>query len=214
MGSLGDEQRAKLALGMPHRKIPLVEDETHHPSPCLVAIEPNSNYILVEQYSATRDAKAWDAAVAHATKGLDVEVEQVTSDLARGIRLHVRVGLRAWHNADVVHVQYDASRATGAALAVQERRAEETLNEAREALEAVRAKADAATLGPRKRGRPVESSRIAQAEQEVEDAGSVRREPVGRPEIRTVPTRVRPRSPRSSCSGRHSPATAPTVAKP
>ena len=88
--------------------------------------------------------------------------------------MHVRMGLRAWHNADVFHVQYDASRATGAALAVQERRAQETLNEARGELEAVRAKADAATLGPRKRGRPVEwPSRIAQAEQEVEDAREV-----------------------------------------
>ena len=174
VGRIGDEQRAKLALGMPPRKIALVEDETHHPTPCLVAIEPNSNFILVEQYSATRDAKAWDAAVAHAMEGLSVEVEQVTSDLARGIRLHVRVGLRAWHNADVFHAQYDASRATGAALAVQERHAEETLSEARGELEAVRAKADAATLVPRKPGRPVEwPARIAQAEQEVEDAREV-----------------------------------------
>ena len=96
MGILGDEQRAKLALGMPPRKIALVEDETRHPTPCLVAIEPNSNFILVEQYSATRDAKAWDAAVAHAKEGLNVEVEQVTSDLARAeIRSTFFPGLRA-----------------------------------------------------------------------------------------------------------------------
>ena len=174
VGTFGDEQRAALAPAMPPRKIALCEDETHHPAPCLVAIVPDANDIFVEQYAARRDAKAWNAAVATAKEGLSVEVEQVTSDLARGIRLHVRVGLRAQHNADVFHVQYDASRATGAPLALQERRATEALKEAQGDLEKLRAKAAAATTGPRSPGRPVVSpTQIAQAEREVEDAREV-----------------------------------------
>lgn len=174
VGAIGDEQRAALAPAMPPRKITLCEDETHHPAPCLVAIEPDSNYLLVEQYAARRDARTWNAAVAAAIAGLPVEVEQVTSDLARGIRLHARVGLRAQQSPDVFHVQYDASRATGAPLALQERRAADALREAQDDLEALRAKADAAMAGPRGPGRPVAwSTHLAQAEAEVADAREV-----------------------------------------
>lgn len=174
VGNFGDAQRAVLGSTMRPRLIALCEDETHHPAPCLVAIEPASNFILVEQYAVGRDAATWDAAVLNATKGLRVRVEQVTSDLARGIRRHVREGLQAQHNADVFHVQYDASRATGAALAAQERQAAEALNEAERALQTARAGADAARTSPRGPGRPIAwDSRLATAAREVTDAREV-----------------------------------------
>lgn len=36
---------------MPKKMIMLCEDETFHPEICLVAIEPVSNFILVERYA-------------------------------------------------------------------------------------------------------------------------------------------------------------------
>ncbi|MBV5331257.1 helix-turn-helix domain-containing protein [bacterium] len=43
------EQRVALAVGMPTQELTACEDETFHPDVCLVAIEPVSNFILLEQ---------------------------------------------------------------------------------------------------------------------------------------------------------------------
>ncbi|WP_300988978.1 hypothetical protein [Thiocapsa sp.] len=50
------EQRTALAEGMPVRQVTVCEDETFHPGICLVAIEPESNLIVLEQYAADRTA--------------------------------------------------------------------------------------------------------------------------------------------------------------
>src|SRR5262249_36078075 len=61
----GQEQPRALAPGMPARQISLTEDETFHSGrTCLVAIEPCSNFILVECYQPRRDAATWDRQVA------------------------------------------------------------------------------------------------------------------------------------------------------
>ncbi len=44
-------QRSALATGMPPRAVTVCEDETFHPDVCLVAIEPVSNFIVLEQYA-------------------------------------------------------------------------------------------------------------------------------------------------------------------
>ena len=43
-----DAQRTRLAAGMPPREISVCQDETFHPQTCLVAIEPVSNFLLLE----------------------------------------------------------------------------------------------------------------------------------------------------------------------
>jgi hypothetical protein len=45
----GQAQRSVLATGMPPRAVTVCEDETFPPDVCLVAIEPVSNFIVVEQ---------------------------------------------------------------------------------------------------------------------------------------------------------------------
>lgn len=45
----GQEEGQRLGVTMPARSIALCEDETLHPQPCLVAIEPVSNFIVLEQ---------------------------------------------------------------------------------------------------------------------------------------------------------------------
>jgi hypothetical protein len=123
VGAFAAAERARLAAAMPPRTISVCEDETYHPAPCLVALEPVSNFILLEQFAAGRDAATWNAAMAAACAGLPVTVEQVTSDEAKGLRAHVRDGLGAQPASDLFHVQYEVTRGTAAPLAAQVRRA-------------------------------------------------------------------------------------------
>ena len=81
----GIEEKNRLAEGMAPKEISTIEDETFHPETCLVAIEPVSNYILLEEYASGRKADDWTSALQEGTKGLNVEVIQVTSDEGRGI---------------------------------------------------------------------------------------------------------------------------------
>ena len=50
----GKKEDKRLGQEMPVKIITLCEDETFHPEICLVAIEPVSNFILVERYAINR----------------------------------------------------------------------------------------------------------------------------------------------------------------
>jgi hypothetical protein len=120
------EQRAKLAALMPARKISLCEDETYLLSfPCLVAIEPVSDFIVVECYQPHRDAATWDRVIVQGLQGLPVEVNQVSSDEAKGIKAHVKDGLGAHHSPDLMHLQQDLHQATSLPLQAQVKWAQE-----------------------------------------------------------------------------------------
>jgi len=54
--AVAEEQRAALAEAMALRQVTVCEDETFHPEICLVALEPVSNFILLEQYAENRSA--------------------------------------------------------------------------------------------------------------------------------------------------------------
>jgi hypothetical protein len=69
----GREQRAQLAASMPVKTITVAQDETFHPETCLVAIEPVSNFILLERYSERRDAASWTGPMREAVADLPVE---------------------------------------------------------------------------------------------------------------------------------------------
>jgi transposase-like protein len=68
-----EAQRTTLGEGMAPRQVTVCEDETFHPGACLVAIEPVSNFILLEGYAADRSAATWTAALEEACTGLAVE---------------------------------------------------------------------------------------------------------------------------------------------
>src|SRR6266849_4125336 len=64
LGTFADEERPRLAEGMPHRHIAVIADENFHGGHvCLVAAEPVSNFLLVEEYADHRDAKTWTEAI-------------------------------------------------------------------------------------------------------------------------------------------------------
>ena len=123
-------EKARLANGMEPRQITVCEDETFHPEICLVAIEPVSNFILVEQYSESRKAVDWTTALRDATQGLAVEIIQSTSDEGKGILHHVKHDLGVHHSPDVFHVQHELIRGTSMALASKTSKAGKALEQA------------------------------------------------------------------------------------
>ena len=128
--AFGQTERHRLADGMRPKEITICEDETFHPETCLVAIEPVSNFILVEKYAESRTATEWTATMQQATAGLAVKVIQSTSDEGRGIIKHVQDDLGAQHSPDLFHVQHELVRGPSVALAGQRRHAEQAVAEA------------------------------------------------------------------------------------
>lgn len=119
--------RPLLAAGMESKQITLCEDETFHPQICLVAIEPVSNFIVLEKYVKKRDGPTWTAELAGGLEGLPVRVIQSTSDEGSGLLAHVEKGLGAHHSPDVFHCQHELGRGLSLSLAAQVRQAEQEL---------------------------------------------------------------------------------------
>ena len=124
----GEQERKRLSETASPKAITICEDETFHPEICLVAIEPVSNFIVLEEYAADRKAQTWTAALQESLVGLRVEVIQATSDEGQGICRHVKHELGAHHSPDLFHVQQAASQATSAPLAAQVRKGEADLS--------------------------------------------------------------------------------------
>lgn len=82
IATFGKEENKRLGLKMLMKKVTAVLDETFHPMPCLVAIEPVSNFILTETYSERRRAEDWKTAMTAGMEDLSVEVIQVTLEQA------------------------------------------------------------------------------------------------------------------------------------
>jgi hypothetical protein len=132
------EQRQALAAGMPPRQITVCEDETFHPAICLVALEPVSNFILVEQYAEDRTAATWTQALAAACAGLPLTLVQGTSDEAKALRRHIERDHQAHHSPDLFHLQHEVAKATGLSLARAVREADAEVAAAEVRLQAER----------------------------------------------------------------------------
>jgi Family of unknown function (DUF6399) len=103
-----DAEQPDLARQMKPRTISLVPDEHFHAGkPCLVAAEPVSNFILVECYRDRRDADTWKEAIIEGTRGMPLEIIQLTSDLARALICCAEKGLQSQHCPDLWHGQRD-----------------------------------------------------------------------------------------------------------
>jgi hypothetical protein len=173
-------ERERLAASMPPKEIAVCQDETFHPETCLVAIEPVSNFILLEKYADSRKASEWTKAMEEATQGLPVSIVQSTSDEGKGILHHVKSDLGAQHAPDVFHVQHEVVKGTSAALASKKKKAETRLKQATDEVERCIHKRDAYQQTEHGPGRPpqfdkqIEASRREQEEtrQELESAES------------------------------------------
>jgi len=127
--TFGEKESEQLSQEMPQKIISICEDETFHPETCLVAIEPFSNFILVEKYADDRKTKTWDRAVEDAVKKLPVEIIQVVSDQGRSLVCHALKSLKVHHSPDYFHVIYEIGKGTCAAMALQVKKAEAKFKE-------------------------------------------------------------------------------------
>ncbi len=123
----GETEEERLSTEMKPKQITVAEDETFHPQTCLVAIEPVSNYIILEQYTEDRKGDTWTEAMTEAIGDKPITVIQSTSDEGTGICSHVKNGLGAHHSPDLFHVQQEIIKGTSGPLASKKRQAEETL---------------------------------------------------------------------------------------
>lgn len=123
-------EKERLGETMEPQQITVCEDETFHPETCLVAIEPVSNFILLEQYTEDRTAETWTKALTEATKGLPIEVIQSTSDEGRGLLHHVKKDLGVHHSPDLFHVQNELVKSTSGALTSKVRQAARAVEKA------------------------------------------------------------------------------------
>lgn len=130
LAQFGEEEETRLAARMPAREISICEDETFHPQICLVAIEPVSDYLLLEQYAQARDAETWNRSLDERLQDWSVTVCQVTSDQASALISHAQEHLGAHHSPDLFHVQQETVRAISFGLAQQSRGAYEAVTKA------------------------------------------------------------------------------------
>ena len=160
-------ETARLATDMPRKTITVTQDETFTGGLCLVATEPVSNFIILEQLAQARDQDVWNELMAPALQPLNCEVIQSTSDEAPGLLAYVEHHLGAHHSPDLFHVQHELSKAVCAPLAAKERAADKALTAAKAQLEQVQACLESAGEPPEKRraGRPPkEPMRLEQAQ--------------------------------------------------
>ena len=133
LGTFDDEQRPVLAKQMAPKNIAVTADENFHgQDPCLVAIEPVSNFILVECYRDRRDADTWTAVLRDSVRDLLVTIVLLNSDLARGLLCCAEKGLEVLHSPDLFHGQRDLLKPLLLPLARPIQQAEKDLEKAKQ----------------------------------------------------------------------------------
>lgn len=125
---VGELEEKSLSAGMETKKVTAALDEIFRgKSPCLVAIETVSNYILLEKFTEDRSAETWETALRPRLNDLNLDIQQVVSDQGSGIVACAKA-LGAEHTAELFHAQQELTKATSAPLAKQEKEFENGLN--------------------------------------------------------------------------------------
>jgi hypothetical protein len=150
MGTYHHDETARLATGMPQKDLTVTQDETFTGGLCLITMDPESNFILVEQLAQARDQVSWHAWMAPALAQLNCRVIQSTSDEAPGLLASVEHSLEAHHSPDVFHVQHELVKAVSGPMATKERAAHKAVTHAREQLERLQTHSQSASDEPEK----------------------------------------------------------------
>src|SRR4029450_9537427 len=169
----GQTETPRLAKDMPPKDLTVTQDETFTGGLCLITMDPESNFIILEQLAQARDQTAWTALMASALAQLNCRVIQSTSDEAPGLLAYVEHSLEAHHSPDLFHVQHELVKAVSGPMATKERAAHKALSEARDQLEQVQAYPQSAGDEPAKRhpSRPPKApASLEQAEQALDAA--------------------------------------------
>jgi hypothetical protein len=137
---------------MPPKDITVTQDETFTGGLCLITMDPESNFLILEQLAQSRDQVSWNAWMTPALAPLNCRVIQSTSDEAPGLLAYVEHYLEVHHSPDLFHVQHELVKALSGPMATKERAAHKALSEAMEQLEQVQAYQQSAGDEPEKRG--------------------------------------------------------------
>jgi hypothetical protein len=167
------DDTARLAKDMPRTAITVTQDATCTGGLCLVTMDPESNFIMLEQLAQARDQASGNARMAPALAQRNGQVMQSTSDAAPGLLASVAHDLEAHHSPDVFQVQHALSKAVCAPMATKERAAHKAVTEAREQLEHIQTPLHSMDDEPEKRGpgRPPKAPvSLEQADQALEAA--------------------------------------------
>jgi hypothetical protein len=149
------EERSRLAATMTPGTITACLDENFHGAQiCLVAIEPLSDFILVEAYQERRDGPTWTTTIQEGIAELPVEIIQITSDQAKGLLACARDGFEAHHSPDLFHFQQALSHGLSLPLQRQTDAATKELAEKQRQTQEQRQKQQQHERGSRPVGRP------------------------------------------------------------
>jgi Family of unknown function (DUF6399) len=147
----GHDETTRLANGMPHKDLTVTQDETFTGGLCLITMDPESNFIILEQLAQARDQVSWNAWMTPALAKLNCRVIQSTSDEAPGLLAYVEHYLEAHHSPDLFHVQHELVKAVSGPMATKERAAYKAVTEATEQLERLQSDPKSASAEPEKR---------------------------------------------------------------
>jgi cob(I)alamin adenosyltransferase len=167
------DETARLANGMPQKDLTVTQDETFTGGLCLITMDPESNFILLEQLAQARDQTTWNTLMEPALAQLNCRVIQSTSDEALGLLAYVEHYLEAHHSPDLFHVQHELVKAVSGPMATKERAAHKAVTEAKEQLERLQSDPKNAGDEPEERrpGRPPKAPvSLEHAEQALEAA--------------------------------------------
>jgi Family of unknown function (DUF6399) len=173
MVAYDQDETARLANGMPQKDLTVTQDETFTGGLCLITMDPDSNFIILEQPAQARDQTSWNEYMEPALAQFNCRVIQSTSDEAPGLLAYVEHYLEAHHSPDLFHVQHELVKAVSGPMATKERAAYKAITEATEQLERLQSEPQSTDDEPEKRGpgRPPKTPMSReQAEQALETA--------------------------------------------
>jgi transposase len=173
MVAYSQDETARLAQDMPQKDITVTQDETFTGGLCLITMDPESNFIILEQQAQARDQVSWNEGMAPALAPLHCRVIQSTSDEAPGLLAYVEHYLEAHHSPDLFHVQHELVKAVSGPMGTKERAAHKAIIDAQEQLERLQTRPKSMGEKPEKRGPgrpPKEPVSLEQAEQALEAA--------------------------------------------
>jgi Family of unknown function (DUF6399) len=169
----GHSETTRMAKAMPQKDLSVTQDETFTGGLCLLTMDPDSNFIILEQLAQGRDQVSWNDAMAPTLAPLKCRVIQSTSDEAPGLLAYVEHYLEAHHSPDLFHVQHELVKAVSGPMATKERAAHKAVMEAKEQLERLQSDPPGTDDEPQKHrpGRPPKAPMsLEQAEQALDTA--------------------------------------------
>jgi hypothetical protein len=178
MVAYDQDETTRLAKDMPEKDITVTQDETFTGGLCLITMDPDSNFIMLEQRAEARDQTSWNEYMEPALAQFNCQVIQSTSDEASGLLAYVEHYLEAHHSPDLFHVQHELVKAVSGPMAAKERAALKAVSDATEKLERLQSQPTSTGEAPEKRrpGRPPKRPvSLEQAEQAL-DAAKLERE--------------------------------------